>query len=419
MKPCLSSLAYDQIKKSPSPRRVYKYYRADYHGFKREFQEFAGNIREQTSELDIQTIWTSFKTTIHMLMEKYIPHKTVRGDRKPKPWITRTIKALHRKRNKLFRKQRSTRKIKDVENYKKIKSKIQRAERQAYWQHVEKVIDLGGSDIEDKPGKQKRFWSFIKSLIKDNSGVAPLKDKGKMHADPVDKSNILIRQYESVYTREDDGGTPCLDGQLYPSMPDIKVTKEGVEELQRDLDSLAQWESTRGMSFHPDKCSVLRLTKKRTQINSTYKLKGQALEELCTSKYLGVDLSSNLEWKEHIDRTVKKANSVLGFLRRNLRINNVDTKSSTYITLVRPHSEYCTSIWSPHTDKYSHKLEIVQRRAARYCTNRYHNTSSFTDMLQDLNWEKNQTAACNDVQDHQRPSGHTLRCLFDTSYIPN
>ena len=29
----------------------------------------------------------------------------------------------------------------------------------------------------------------------------------------------------------------------------------------------------------------------------------------------------------------------------------------------------------------------VQRRSTRYCTNRYHNTSSVTDMLQNLNWE--------------------------------
>ena len=142
------------------------------------------------------------------------------------------------------------------------------------------------------------------------------------------------------------------------------------------------------MSFHPDKCNVLRVTKKWTPLNSTYKLKGQAeLAELSMSKYLGVDLSSNLEWKEHIDRTVKKANSVLGFQRRNLRINNRETKSSAYVTLVRPHLEYCASIWSPHTDQSKQKLEMVQRRSARYCTNRYHNTSSVTDMLQDLNWE--------------------------------
>ena len=100
-----------------------------------------------------------------------------------------------------------------------------------------------------------------------------------------------------------------------------------------------------------------------------------------------MDLSSNLDWKEHIDRTVKKANSVLGFLRRNPPINNRETKSSAYVTLVRPHLEYCASIWSSHTDQSKQKLEMVQRRSARYCTNRYHNTSSVTDMLQDLNWE--------------------------------
>ena len=158
-------------KKSPSLRRVYKYHQADYEGFKKEFREFARDINEQATEMDSQTIWTSFKTTIHRLMEKYIPHKTVRGDKKPKPWITRTIWALHHKRNKLFKKQRATRKSRDIDKYKKMKSKIQRAERQAYWQHVEEVLDPGDPDIDDRPGKQKRFWSFIKSLKRITVGL--------------------------------------------------------------------------------------------------------------------------------------------------------------------------------------------------------------------------------------------------------
>ena len=88
-------------KKSPSPRRVYKYHRADYEGFKKEFREFARDINEQATEMNSQAIWTSFKTTIHRLMEKYIPHKTGCDVKKPKPWITRTIRALQRKHNKL------------------------------------------------------------------------------------------------------------------------------------------------------------------------------------------------------------------------------------------------------------------------------------------------------------------------------
>ena len=41
-------------------------------------------------------------------------------------------------------------------------------------------------------------------------------------------------------------------------------------------------------------------------------------------------------------------------------------------------------------DKTSHRLvdqlEMVQRRAARWVTGRYHNTSSVSDMLRSLDW---------------------------------
>ena len=82
---------------------------------------------------------------------------------------------------------------------------------------------------------------------------------------------------------------------------------------------------------------------------------------------------------------------MLGFLQRNLRINNQDTKASAYFNLVRPNLEYWSTVWSPHTSQAKHKIEMVQRRAARYATNRYRNTSSVTDMLENLNWETLET----------------------------
>ena len=55
--------------------------------------------------------------------------------------------------------------------------------------------------------------------------------------------------------------------------------------------------------------------------------------------------------------------------------------------MVRPLLEYCSTVWSPHTKEYIQKIEMVQHRAARYVTNRYHNTSSVTSMLDHLEWE--------------------------------
>ena len=97
-------------------------------------------------------------------------------------------------------------------------------------------------------------------------------------------------------------------------------------------------------------------------------------------------MQNNLSWNLHIDKTTMKANSTLG-LQRNLRISNEKTKSSAYISLVRPSLEYCSSIWNPYTREQTRKLEMVQRRAARFVTHRYHNTSSVTSMLDHLEWE--------------------------------
>ena len=192
------------MKKASSPRRVFKYHKADYDSFRKDFQRFSEEFMEQVMTMDIEVMWKKFKTTIQTLMEKHIPHKTIRGDKKPKPWINRSIRALHRKRDKLFKKQRSSKRSKDISNYKTMKARVQKAERQAYWNYLDKMLDFGDPETEHQSGKMKRFWSFVKSLRKDNSGVAPLKDQGKMHADPVDKANILNRQYESVFTKEEE-----------------------------------------------------------------------------------------------------------------------------------------------------------------------------------------------------------------------
>jgi len=112
------------------------------------------------------------------------------------------------------------------------------------------------------------------------------------------------------------------------------------------------------------------------------------LESDTVTRYLRVNLTNNLSWNIHVDKITKKANSTLGFLHRNLRISNTSVKSNAYTSLVRPHLEYCSPVWSPYIKNLTNKVEMVQRWAAIYATNRYHNTSSATTtMLDQLDWE--------------------------------
>ena len=79
-----------------------------------------------------------------------------------------------------------------------------------------------------------------------------------------------------------------------------------------------------------------------------------------------------------------KANQSLGFFRRNLIINSPNLKSLAYKTLVRPLLEYSSAAWDPYAKENVKKLEMVQRRAARYVLKRFNYLSSVDEMLQEL-----------------------------------
>ena len=97
-------------------------------------------------------------------------------------------------------------------------------------------------------------------------------------------------------------------------------TRDDQKKLQEDLTKLERWADIWGMKFNPSKCSVFRVKRPRAkEIASDYQLKGVTLGQVTNSPYLGVSISEKLEWGDHISKIASKANSTLGFLRRNLK----------------------------------------------------------------------------------------------------
>ena len=107
------------------------------------------------------------------------------------------------------------------------------------------------------------------------------------------------------------------------------------------------------MQFHPDKCQVLRMTNKRKPIIFNYTLHNHILATVTQATYLGVTITHDLNWKQHVENITKSANKAYLtyvrpiFLRRNLRINSVKAKEQAYLTYVRPILEYSCTVWDP------------------------------------------------------------------------
>ena len=116
------------------------------------------------------------------------------------------------------------------------------------------------------------------------------------------------------------------------------------------------------------------------QILFDYSLHNQTLENVQSAKYLGITISDNMDWGQHISEISSKATKTLGFLRRNLAFAPQSTKEVAYKALVRPKLEYAAPIRSPYS-----KLQINQVEKVQTCR-RWRNTSSVSEMLGELEW---------------------------------
>jgi len=82
-------------------------------------------------------------------------------------------------------------------------------------------------------------------------------------------------------------------------------------------------------------------------------------------KDLGVTVSADMKWDRQCIKAVKKANKMLGLIKRNFQDKSKDTVMPLYISLVRPHLEYFCQVWSPYLSKVINRLQGVQRRATK------------------------------------------------------
>ena len=102
------------------------------------------------------------------------------------------------------------------------------------------------------------------------------------------------------------------------------------QALQSDLTTLESWESEWLMAFNPEKCEVIRITKKKKTVLFDYTLHGITLQLTKNAKYLSIQISDDLAWSKHINQMTTKSNNTLKFIKRN--IQTISTKLKRKLT---------------------------------------------------------------------------------------
>ena len=157
------------------------------------------------------------------------------------------------------------------------------------------------------------------------------------------------------------------DASLVKSFKDLN---EATISINRDLQHLSQWARMWRVTFNALKTvfMIISMRLRNPLPNPVLLLNNVPLKQVQQECYLGMVLTSNMSWKEHIHKLTTKASKKIGLLYNMKDKLSRSAKTKYYISFIRPVLEYGSAVFDNCTVAESNSLELVQRRAAMLCT---------------------------------------------------
>ena len=148
--------------------------------------------------------------------------------------------------------------------------------------------------------------------------------------------------------------------------------------LNRDLSNIHKWLL----------CNKLKLIGSRQKLSTLSEslelsIDNVPINQVFTTKSLGILIDDNMAWYSHIDKLSKKIASGIGAIKRIKPFVSPEILHYIYNALVQPHFDYC-SIDCGKT--LSEKLQKLQNRAARILTSSSYDADAGY-LLQQLGWK--------------------------------
>ena len=136
-----------------------------------------------------------------------------------------------------------------------------------------------------------------------------------------------------------------------------------IAALRRDLVLVGEWSDKWQMPFNTDKCHVLHVGGRNPK--EDFVLLGRPVVAVSQEVDLGVVITEDFRFSAQCLAAEKKAQKILGYVKRMFHYRNKTTVLTLYQSLVRPLLEYAVQFWSPTLQTDIRRLERVQERATK------------------------------------------------------
>ena len=135
---------------------------------------------------DIEHYWTTlFLDTV----KQYIPTRTITVRPHSKPWITKSLRLLIKKKNNLWRRYKRTQRPEHLDIYRRVRNQSVREITKAKTHYSHSIIPI----LQNPEQNPKKWWSLTKSLLnnKTQTSIPPLFEENAVVTDAAHKAGIF------------------------------------------------------------------------------------------------------------------------------------------------------------------------------------------------------------------------------------
>lgn len=165
---------------------------------------------------------------------------------------------------------------------------------------------------------------------------------------------------------DDSTGDAFYTGRAnIPRSAVVESREQLVSQIESILSRVSDWGRDNLVQFNPSKTQVCAFTAKKTPFTVAPQFQDTPLIISSSIGILGVDISSDVQFRCHLEDKVKLASKKLGVLNRAKRYFTPGQRLLLYKSQVRPHMEYCSHLWAGAPAYQLGPLDSVQKRAVR------------------------------------------------------
>ena len=165
---------------------------------------------------------------------------------------------------------------------------------------------------------------------------------------------------------------------------------ELINIINNELNKLSAWFNKNKLLLNVDKTNFIIFHPPRRIIPNNIpliKINNIEIAQKSSTKFLGITINQNLNWKEHTDQIANKLAKNLNIIRHVLKFINKKAILNLYYTLIHPYLTYCNIIWGNNYKCTIDRLQKIQNKVIRLTRSygQYYNTTTLYTKLNILN----------------------------------